>query len=412
MNNKRKGSVSFFFIGLMLLGLIMAVLIWMTFASTAQTLAPSGKTFQIVGCKINNAMASYGVLKDFGIHLPKIFCKPFKEDINANDCDCRDFDAYMDSTHPLSNLYDDDVSEYASIFAEGGKTRIEFDAKHVFDYKLRTAEIYINTSLPNPPLEIDIKIKESMWSRWKNCNSKTFRTPSDGWHDLLDHSDCEVPSESKIAIIFDTSKSDGKSIEISELNLTFEDDIGTVEPMEDILNLPPSKAEESLVRYSYFCNKNMENGECSEKWKRNWVALQLSKLAASCWSMGLENTGQPGAFPCFGGKIIGLEDSLGADGSEVIHLVANSSTMAQINDNITYEDYLPASKLNHQCPDLTPYFENIRTYSPWMLPAFLNHPISSGYKPGSRYFISYADMHIMTASYNLGVYGSDKIIFC
>lgn len=406
-----KGEVSLFFVILVIIGIIIAIALWAIFSTASKTLAPEGETFHTIGCQLNNGLASYGLLKDYGIHLPKVLCKPSEININADDCKCEDFTAIKDSEYPITNLYDKDFQKYTSISSKNGKVRIEFEIRQLFEYNITEVEIYTDSLLGLMPKEITIETKgDSIWDRWTRCKHAKLPLPlTTGIHEIMGSSKCEVVPGGKIAIIFDTLYEGNPQINIPELNITFEDAFERKE-LIDVLKVPPKISGETSRQYSYDCKLDQVDGECSQEWKKRWVALQLGRLAASCWSMGLEGKRQPGAFACYGGKIENLGESLAGDGDGVVEIVSESNKMLELLNNQTYNDYLPKNKMTANCPNFLPYVE---VHAPFLISALVGTPAKNGYPAGSYYTIVYSDLHVLSALHGVGSPPfSDKVVFC
>ncbi|UCD03837.1 MAG: hypothetical protein JSW73_04835 [Candidatus Woesearchaeota archaeon] len=411
MLDTKKGEMSVFWVVLIIIGIVVAIVVWVIFFFVSETVSVEGEIFHTIGCQANNYAAAYGLLRDIGMHFPKPLCDPIEIDINADDCDCEDFTAFMQTENPIGNLYDGDINTYTSIVADKGKVVMEFEVKQVFDYNLTSFRIYIDGVLTNQPEKVEIKIKgEGIFSGWKSCASDTAFAP--GWHELV-KSDCPVPAKGKIGLVFDTLYEKGTEVNIVDIEMTFFDGVNTF-TLTDMLKIPPKTSDETSRKYSYLCKTEMSGGKCSETWKKKWVALKLGKLAASCWSMGLEGRRNPGAFACFGGKIENIEVSLVEVPPEnVIDSVSEAMNWADLRENLTYREYLPKPKLTGSCPDFVPYLRSPESFVSWLIPAVENKAVEKGYPEGSRYAIVYADIHIQSvlwATFNPPY--SDKIVFC
>lgn len=411
MSETKKGEMSVFWIVVIVLGIAIAIVVWILFFFASETISIEGETFHTAACQANNILASYSILRDFGIHFPKPFCDPIQIDIDGNDCDCEDFTAYMRSEFPIINLYDGVTSTYTSIISDNGKVIMEFEFMPVFDYELTSFGVYRDGALINQPEKVEIKIKaEGVFSRWATCATETIFVP--GWHEILS-TNCDVTAKSKIAIIFDTMDEDITQINIAEIRMTFDD--GFNPPITDLtalLKTPPKTSEEVARKYSYECKEDMEDGECNDEWRTRWAALKLGKLAASCWSMGLEGKRNPGAFACFGGRIKNIPSRIGTDADDLMDEVADAMRYADLRENLTYRQYLSRLRLSGGCPDFVPYLRSPQSFVSWLIPAIENKAVADGYPTECRYALVYTDIHLQSLFWALTPPYSDKIVFC
>lgn len=408
----KKSNVSVSILVLVVLALIVSLVIWSVFTVAADNLSPEGGTLHTIGCKMNNALASYGLLRAVGVHFPKVLCNPREYDIDANNCNCDDFTAFVETEAPIENLYDGDVSTYVKIIADNGKTNIIFRNNQVFDSNLTSFRIYVDTSLDPFPKTVTLNTRGStIWSSWKKCLSRNVFPTYTDWYELIIDEKCIIPKEGQIEIVFDTRDREDTAMYISEIDMTLNIS-GTIIDFRNAFEFPPEKYEESLERYSFNCAEKMIGGNCSEEWKKQWVGLELGKLAANCWSMGLEGERMPGTFSCYGGKILNLEDNLGTNSSEVIKIISEAMEKAEISERYTYANYLPKTKLTGENIDVSNYLSFVTDIAVSVIfPSLRERAIEYGYRPGSRYSMVYIDRHLLNVLLTGPPILTDKIVF-
>lgn len=409
-SNLKKASISIFWVIILIVGIVAGVLVYTVFNSLSEPLSTEGNVFKTLGCYVSNTISSYGLLRDVGVHIPKFLCEPSHVNINASECDCEDFDAFLSTKHPIENIEDNSTSTHASVLAKEGRGNLNYELKF-WPVNLTSFKFYTNSSLQPSRLKITIESKgEGFFSSWQECASETIQVTG-GYKEILAGKRCELMEEGKMRVTIDTLNNDDTELNIPEINMSFSSS-GSSIPTKSALSLPPN-VEESKKRYSYICKQDMVDGECSEEWKKKWVALKLGKLASQCWKMGLEGTRQPGAFPCFGGKITGISGSVASGGRSLMSKVASASEKAYIEkDDMTYREYLPRSRLAHNCPDFIPYVREPGAFTSWLIPSFANKNVDHGYRNYDHYSIVYADAHALSILWSVQNPGGDQIVFC
>lgn len=401
---------------LIVLGIIIAVVLFSVFSTTAETVSPEGDVFHVHGCKMNNALASYGFLRDFGVHFPKVLCKPPEKVIDANDCDCEDFDAYIDAENPIEYLYDGNTGTYAEVLAKEGLSEIEFKIiPQVFDYNLTDFQIYVDSSADYAAEKIDIYAKgKNFWDSWEECGKDSIEYSGPAWYSI-DTDDCPIPKEGIIKLSFNSLSRRSTVLRLTEVSMTFEDASGVTKDLVDFLETPPYKHEESKDRYSYICKSEKVDNECSEEWKKEWVELELGKLAASCWSMGLEGERQPGVFSCYGGTIENIQGSLASDTDSLLENISAAMGKATVAENLTYRQYLGKSSLaggsNIDTSSIISFLmDGTTTTLSYIIPSLKTKASANGYPSGSTFAIIYIDVHLLNVLLN-ALQFSDKVFF-